>query len=439
MSSAIMHTIPPKPQTALRILHTSDWHIGKRLFNHSRYDEFEAFLDWLHIAIDTHDINALIVAGDIFDTVTPSNKAQELYYEFLAKVAKSCCQHVIITAGNHDSPTFLDAPKVILKTLNVWVIGQATTDINDEILLLKDKSQDGLDIVRAIILAVPYLRDKDVRVGSSFEMTGQRDHETAQGIAKHYQNLSSHALILQDEYQANPNQPPIPIIATGHLFCAGANISSDDDGMRKESFVGTLGQLPASIFADEINYVALGHIHAPQKVAGQDRIRYCGSPIAMGFGEIGKDKQVLIVDFDPATANIPHIHTLSVPIFTKMVRLQGDTDTIRRALNPLIAENQTIYAEIVYDGQTLEPNFAKDIKAFLANTKVLPLNIQNNTQRRHILQSTYHGENLKQLTTMDVFDRLLDRQVVTDEEKNELKTAYQHIIQTIYEQDVKAE
>ncbi|WP_282868296.1 exonuclease SbcCD subunit D C-terminal domain-containing protein [Moraxella nonliquefaciens] len=439
MSSAIMHTIPPKPQTTLRILHTSDWHIGKRLFNHSRYDEFEAFLDWLHIAIDTHDINALIVAGDIFDTVTPSNKAQELYYEFLAKVAKSCCQHVIITAGNHDSPTFLDAPKVILKTLNVWVIGQATTDINDEILLLKDKSQDGLDIVRAIILAVPYLRDKDVRVGSSFEMTGQRDHETAQGIAKHYQNLSSHALILQDEYQANPNQPPIPIIATGHLFCAGASISSDDDGMRKESFVGTLGQLPASIFADEINYVALGHIHAPQKVAGQDRIRYCGSPIAMGFGEIGKDKQVLIVDFDPTTANIPHIHTLSVPIFTKMVRLQGDTDTIRHALNPLIAENQTIYAEIVYDGQTLEPNFAKDVKAFLANTKVLPLNIQNNTQRRHILQSTYHGENLKQLTTMDVFDRLLDRQVVTDEEKNELKTAYQHIIQTIYEQDVKAE
>ncbi|MGV8584468.1 exonuclease subunit SbcD, partial [Pseudomonas aeruginosa] len=168
-----MHTIPPKPQTALRILHTSDWHIGKRLFNHSRYDEFEAFLDWLHIAIDTHDINALIVAGDIFDTVTPSNKAQELYYEFLAKVAKSCCQHVIITAGNHDSPTFLDAPKVILKTLNVWVIGQATTDINDEILLLKDKSQDGLDIVRAIILAVPYFRDKDVRVGGSFELTGQ--------------------------------------------------------------------------------------------------------------------------------------------------------------------------------------------------------------------------------------------------------------------------
>ncbi|STY99332.1 Nuclease sbcCD subunit D [Moraxella lacunata] len=434
-----MHTIPPKPPTTLRILHTSDWHIGKRLFNHTRYDEFEAFLDWLHTAISTHDVDALIVAGDIFDTATPSNKAQELYYEFLGKVAKSPCQHVIITAGNHDSPTFLDAPKAILKTLNVQVVGQATADIHDEILLLKDNLKDNLDIVRAIVLAVPYLRDKDVRTGGSFELTGQRDTETAQGIAKHYQSLADHAIALRDEYQASPNQPPIPIIATGHLFSAGASVSSDDDGMRKETFVGTLGQLPASIFADDINYVALGHIHAPQTVAGQDRIRYCGSPIAMGFGEIGKDKQVLIVDFDPATENTPHIHALTVPVFTKLVRLQGDTDSIKHALRPLIAENQTIYAEIIYDGQALEPNFAKDIKAFLTDTNVLPLNIQNNTQRRHVLQSTHHGENLKQLTTMDVFERLLDRRAVSDDEKDELKVAYQHIIQAIHEQDVQAD
>ncbi|STZ08631.1 Nuclease sbcCD subunit D [Moraxella caprae] len=446
-----MHTIPLKSPTALRILHTSDWHIGKRLFNHTRYDEFEAFLNWLHNAISTHDVDALIVAGDIFDTATPSNKAQELYYEFLGKVAKSSCQHVIITAGNHDSPTFLDAPKAILKTLNVQVVGQATTDIHDEILLLKDNLKDNLkgdpkgnpedksNIVRAIVLAVPYLRDKDVRTGGSFELTGQRDSETAQGIAKHYQSLADHAIALKDKHQANPNQPPIPIIATGHLFSAGASMSSDDDGMRKETFVGTLGQLPASIFADDINYVALGHIHAPQKVAGQDRIRYCGSPIAMGFGEIGKDKEVLIVDFNPVTANTPHIHALTVPVFTKLVRLQGDTDSIKHALRPLIAENQTIYAEIIYDGQALEPNFAKDIKAFLADTHVLPLNIQNNTQRRHVLQSTHHGENLKQLTTMDVFERLLDRRAVSDDEKDELKVAYQHIIQAIREQDVQAE
>ncbi|AWY20610.1 exonuclease SbcCD subunit D C-terminal domain-containing protein [Moraxella bovis] len=454
-----MHTIPPKSPTALRILHTSDWHIGKRLFNHTRYDEFEAFLNWLHTAISTHDVDALIVAGDIFDTATPSNKAQELYYDFLGKVAKSPCQHVIITAGNHDSPTFLDAPKAILKTLNVQVVGQATADIHDEILLLKDKPQDDLknnlkdksqdnpkddskinsDIVRAIVLAVPYLRDKDVRTGGSFELTGQRDSETAQGIAKHYQSLADHAIALRDKHQASPNQPPIPIIATGHLFSAGASVSSDDDGMRKETFVGTLGQLPASIFANDINYVALGHIHAPQKVAGQDRICYCGSPIAMGFGEIGKDKEVLIVDFDPVTANTPHIHALTVPVFTKLVRLQGDTDSIKHALRPLIAENQTIYAEIIYDGQALEPNFAKDIKAFLTDTKVLPLNIQNNTQRRHVLQSTHHGENLKQLTTMDVFERLLDRRAVSNDEKDELKVAYQHIIQAIHEQDVQAD
>lgn len=426
-----MTTIPPKPNTTLRLLHTSDWHIGKRLFNQSRYEEFEAFLDWLSLSISTHDVDVLIVAGDVFDTATPSNKAQELYYDFLGKVAKSTCQHVIITAGNHDSPTFLDAPKTILKSLNVQVIGQATSNPSDEILVLSDDA----NVARAIVLAVPYLRDKDVRSGGSFEMSGQRDAETAQGIAHHYQTLSIHANVLKHQLQSQPNQPLIPLIATGHLFVAGASTSSRDDGMRQETFVGTLGQIPASIFDDSLDYVALGHIHAPQKVAGQDRIRYCGSPIAMGFGEVGKTKQVLLVDFDPKTANKPCIHALPVPVFTKLVRLSGDTNTIKHALSPLIDQDRTIYAEIVYDGQTLEPNFAKDIKAFLADTKVLPLNIQNHTQRRHILKSTHPSDNLKHLTVTDVFERLLEQREICDDDKKALKTAYENILLAISEED----
>ena len=94
----------------LKILHTSDWHLGRRLYGRLRYEEFEAFLQWLKDTISAQQVDILIVAGDIFDTMTPSNKAQALYYEFLGKVSRSCCQHVVIVAGNHDSPTFLDAP-----------------------------------------------------------------------------------------------------------------------------------------------------------------------------------------------------------------------------------------------------------------------------------------------------------------------------------------
>lgn len=419
-------SIPKKSATTLRLLHTSDWHIGKRLFGQSRYDEFEQFLNWLHNEIVRHEVDVLIVAGDVFDTATPSNKAQELYYEFLGKIATSPCRHVIITAGNHDSPTFLDAPKIILKSLNVHVVGQACTNPKDEVLLLLDDRQNA----QAIVLAVPYLRDRDVRTGGSFEAISQRDEETARGIAAHYQSLVNHAKTIQDTL---PNT--VPIIATGHLFAAGANISSYDDGMRQEVFVGTLGQISASIFDECLDYVALGHIHAPQKVAGQERIHYCGSPIAMGFGEIGKRKQVLVVDFDSNKNNTPIIHSLFVPVFTKLVHLEGDMNSIKHALQLLIDEDKTIYAEVIYTGVELAPNFTQEIRAFLINTKVLPLNIQNTAQRQHVLRSTHQGENLKNLSQIDVFNRLLERRGVDSNEKEMLRNAYQSVILSIHEQD----
>ena len=103
----------------LTILHTSDWHLGRRLYGRMRYEEFEAFLSWLQETISAQKVDVLIVAGDIFDTMAPSNRAQALYYEFLGKVSKLCCEHIVIVAGNHDSPTFLDAPSKVLKFLNV--------------------------------------------------------------------------------------------------------------------------------------------------------------------------------------------------------------------------------------------------------------------------------------------------------------------------------
>ena len=117
----------------LTILHTSDWHLGRRLYGRMRYEEFEAFLSWLQETISAQKVDVLIVAGDIFDTMTPSNRAQALYYEFLGKVSKLCCEHIVIVAGNHDSPTFLDAPSKVLKFLNVHVIGTACDDLNDEV------------------------------------------------------------------------------------------------------------------------------------------------------------------------------------------------------------------------------------------------------------------------------------------------------------------
>ncbi|MGP4120521.1 exonuclease SbcCD subunit D C-terminal domain-containing protein [Psychrobacter aquimaris] len=282
--------MPVSVTKPLTILHTSDWHLGRRLYGRMRYDEFEAFLGWLQDAISLQKVDILIVAGDIFDTMTPSNRAQALYYEFLGKVSKSCCQHIVIVAGNHDSPTFLDAPSKVLKFLNVHVIGTACEDLKDEVMVLDDV--DGTP--HCIIAAVPYLRDRDVRSSSAGESAQTKDANVIKGIRAHYDEVASIAKAKQAQL-VEVYQHRIPIIATGHLFAAGGT-TTDDDGVR-ELYVGSLGKISADMFDESFDYVALGHLHVPQRVGGRESIRYSGSPIAMGFGEAKQQKQVLLVQF----------------------------------------------------------------------------------------------------------------------------------------------
>ena len=274
----------------LTILHTSDWHLGRRLYGRLRYEEFELFLHWLQDTISAQKVDILIVAGDIFDTMTPSNKAQALYYEFLGKVSRSCCQHVVIVAGNHDSPTFLDAPSNVLKFLNVHVIGTACDHLDDEVLVLGDDDNNP----HCIIAAVPYLRDRDVRSSSAGESADSKDANVIAGICEHYDNVADIAKAKQADLIA-AHQRYIPIIATGHLFASGGK-TTEDDGVR-ELYVGSLGKISADMFNDGFDYVALGHLHVPQRVGGRESIRYSGSPIAMGFGEAKQQKQVLLVQF----------------------------------------------------------------------------------------------------------------------------------------------
>ena len=122
----------------MKILHTSDWHLGRSLYGRKRYEEFAAFLEWLARLLAEEEIDVLLVAGDVFDNTAPSNRSQEMYYRFLCRVADSSCRHVVITAGNHDSPSFLDAPRELLRHLHIHIIGSISADIDSEVILLQD-------------------------------------------------------------------------------------------------------------------------------------------------------------------------------------------------------------------------------------------------------------------------------------------------------------
>lgn len=289
-----------KPVNPLTILHTSDWHLGRRLYGRMRYEEFEAFLKWLEETISAQKVDVLIVAGDIFDTMTPSNKAQAIYYEFLGRVSRSCCEHIVIVAGNHDSPTFLDAPSNVLKFLNVHVIGTACDNLNDEVLLLNDAN----NAAQCIIAAVPYLRDRDVRSSTAGESTDTKDANVIKGIRAHYDEVARIAKEKQSQLMTD-HQRHVPIIATGHLFAAGGT-TTDDDGVR-DLYVGSLGKISADMFDDCFDYVALGHLHVPQRVGGREHIRYSGSPIAMGFGEARQQKQILLIQFGEHLPEHDHV------------------------------------------------------------------------------------------------------------------------------------
>ena len=173
----------------MKILHTSDWHIGSTLYGRKRYDESEKFLQWLVETIKNHSIEALFVVGDIFDTSTPSNTAQELYYRFLNEVSRTTCRYVIVTGGNHDSPSFLDAPKALLKAFNVYVVGSAAEKGEDEVFVLKD----GDNNPEVIICAVPFLRDRDVRQSSEGESYRDKESHLVEGIISHYQKVYEEA------------------------------------------------------------------------------------------------------------------------------------------------------------------------------------------------------------------------------------------------------
>ena len=141
----------------MKILHTSDWHIGSTFYGKKRYDEYNRFFTWLLNFIQENQIDVLLISGDVFDTTLPTNTAQEQYYSFLVNLKNTFCKHVVITAGNHDSPSFLTAPKNLLKLFNVHVIGAMPKNMEDEIITI---TKDNEEIA---VLAVPYLRERDLQ------------------------------------------------------------------------------------------------------------------------------------------------------------------------------------------------------------------------------------------------------------------------------------
>ena len=412
----------------MKIIHTSDWHLGRSLYGRKRYEEFSAFLDWLAQTIEDKKIDILLVAGDVFDTSTPSNRAQELYYRFLHRVAASCCRHVVVIAGNHDSPSFLNAPKELLRALNVYVIGSMTEALDDEVLVLHMNDEP-----EAIVCAVPYLRDKDIRMVEPGETIDDKNSKLIQGLKNHYADVCSVAEQKRAFFK-NAGYDGIPIIAMGHLFTAGVK-TVNGDGVR-ELYVGSLAHVTAEIFPSTIDYLALGHLHVPQIVGCTKHIRYCGSPIPMGYGEANHEKKVVLIEFN---STMPNIQELPVPCFQELVRIDGSLDDIHTKLEELKKEESSAWLEIEYTGKDIIGNLREMLDEAMANSAMEIRRIKNRRVMDQVINMVAKDETLDDLDAQDVFTRCLDTFEVPDEDREELTVSYNEIIKSLHEQDINAE
>jgi exonuclease SbcD len=356
----------------MRLLHTSDWHLGQSFHQFDRRAEHQAFLDWLLGVLEAEAVDALLIAGDVFDNSNPSAQAQAQLYRFLAEARRRVPQlAIVMTAGNHDSPGRLEAPAPLLSVFDASVIGHVGRqgDLDAALGRLLVPLKDAAGREAAWCIAMPFLRPDDLpRVEGT-------DDPYAAGVAALYRRAF--------ELAAERRQPGQAIVAIGHCHLAGGEVSEDSE---RRIVIGGAEALPAGIFDPRIAYVALGHLHRAQKIGGDPTRRYCGSPLPMSFSEVGYRHQVVLVDL--AGEGVAETREMVVPRSVDLLQVPAkpapldDTLAALGALDlPDRPEAQWPYLHVRVQLEGPEPGLRARIEEALAGKPVRLARIETTTLR----------------------------------------------------------
>lgn len=400
----------------MKIVHTADWHIGKKLHKTELSEDFGLFINWLGEFINSEKVDILLISGDVFDLANPSSEARKQYYRALLSLRKLDCK-IIITGGNHDSPDMLNAPKEILQELDITVIGGLPENIEETII--KVTSKEGTEDL--IVVALPFLRDADLRSANEGYTYEDRIETIRKGIENTF--LSASEL-------CKTKHTGIPTIAMGHLYTAGIETSESERDIQ----IGNQATFEASRFGDYFKYIALGHIHKPQRVNGLVPIFYSGSPLPLSFSERKDEKRILLLDtklgWEPTS--------VPVPVFRKLLKISGNIQQLKDKLDGLDQHTQlnslievelvddTYDAVKIYELDQLVNNFEKDgfeIVKHRANF------IKNEKNASALFQKSQKLEDLK---PKEVFIRRIDDHDYDTETKNEIIEAFDEILMSAH-------
>ncbi|UYU32763.1 exonuclease subunit SbcD [Siccibacter colletis] len=402
----------------MRLIHTSDWHLGQNFYTKSRAAEHQAFLDWLVATAAEQQVDAIIVAGDIFDTGTPPSYARELYNRFVVNLQATGCQ-LIVLGGNHDSVATLNESRELLACLNTWVFASAGLVAENQARVLQ--CRDGTP--GAILCPVPFLRPRDI-VKSQAGLSGsEKQTQLLHAITDHYQQCYDAACALRGDRD-------LPIIVTGHLTTVGA---SKSDAVR-DIYIGTLEAFPAERFP-AADYIALGHIHRPQKVVSTGHIRYCGSPIALSFDETGSEKSVLLVEF--SHGKLQDITPLPVPVTQPLAVLKGDLTAIESQLERWrdAPASPKVWLDIEVSGEAFMYDMQRQVLAMTEDLPVEVVLLRRSREQREQMAAGEHYETLSELQVEEVFDRRLALEALSEEEKPPLRTLLARTLEEMQQED----
>ncbi len=387
---------------AMRIVHTSDWHLGHALHDASRELEHARFLAWLLDALADEEADALVITGDVFDGANPPASALAAWYDFLASArARRPALDIVVIGGNHDSPARLDAPERVLRTLGIHVIGglprlpDGSIDVDRMLVPLRDAGGQ----VAALCCAVPFLRVADLPRG----IADADGDPLIEGVRAIYARVF--------EAARERRRPGQALIATGHCYMVSTKVSRLSE---RRILGGNQHALPMDIFPDDLAYVALGHLHKPQRVGPGDRIRYAGAPIPLAMNEAVYRNQLAVVDLDGEA--LAGVHARPVPRAVDLIRVPArgalPLDEVPAALAALDdaregeATAERPFLEVCVALPRPEPRLRRIVEEALAGKRprLVKLEVEH-TGDGAALSESLPGADLKDLDPEEVFLR----------------------------------
>jgi DNA repair protein SbcD/Mre11 len=402
----------------MRVLHTSDWHLGQNFMGKSRQAEHQALIDWLLLQVDAHQVDAVIIAGDIFDTGTPPSYARELYAQLVVRLHTAGVA-LLLLGGNHDSVATLRESSALLECLSARVVPSADAPQTQvHVLPLRGTNEPG-----CVVCAIPFIRARDVMRSEFGQSAADKQQHLLRAIQDYYAACHDAALALRDTLSRDLGRT-LPLIATGHLTTVGASATESV----RDIYVGTLDAFPTAAFPP-VDYLALGHIHRPQKIGGRDHLRYSGSPIALSFDEAAQQKEVLLVDLDET--GFRGATPLPVPAFQRLVPLRGNLKTLADEL-PRIARDATPEQPVWLEVTVADDDYLSDLPARIqALTDGLPLEVLRIRRERGRAAAGVDAEagvTLDELDPHDVFARRLAQETLEEDLRASLTERYRSVV-----------